>query len=146
MIQAQNDSPTPTNSPTETVKRPSRSAAEWVTFGIASLILAAIAGLVVYGWATKRDLPPVLTIHQTETVRETNGQFYVPFEISNAGGETAKSVQIIAELRVNGTVKESGDLEIDFLSENERQAGAFVFDQDPRQGELRLRVSSYKAP
>jgi len=29
-------------------KRPPRNAAEWVTFGIASIVLTMIAGLVIY--------------------------------------------------------------------------------------------------
>jgi uncharacterized protein (TIGR02588 family) len=126
--------------------RPPRTIAEWTTFGIASLILASIAGLVIYNWATEKDSPPVLSLNRTDEIRETEGQFYVPFEISNTGGETVESVQIVAELRVNGQVEESGDQQVDFLSEGEKEEGAFVFRKDPRKGELTVRVASYKLP
>jgi uncharacterized protein (TIGR02588 family) len=129
-----------------THKRPPRTIAEWVTFSIASLILAAIAGLVIYSWATKRQSPPVLQIDRSNEIRETNGQFYVPFEISNTGGETVESVQVVAELKINGQVAESGDQQFDFLSEDEKEEGAFVFRQDPRKGELTVQVASYKLP
>jgi len=70
----------------------------------------------------------------------------VPFTVTNTGGETAESVQIIAELRVNGEVLESGDQQIDFLSSGETQEGAFIFSRNPTQGQLIVRSSSYKLP
>jgi uncharacterized protein (TIGR02588 family) len=126
-------------------RRP-RNAAEWTTFSIASTIVAAIAGLVIYLWVTEDHRPVALSIQQHEAIRETNGQFYVPFELRNQGGETAESVQVLAELRLNGTVAETGEQQIDFLSGGETEAGAFVFQRDPRRGELILRVGSYKEP
>ena len=127
-------------------QRPPRNLAEWVAFSIASLILGTIAGLVIYSWATKQERPPAFAINQGKEVRESQGQFYIPFEISNTGGKTVESVQIVAELRVNGQVEESGDQQIDFLSEGETEEGAFAFRQDPRKGELTVRVASYKLP
>jgi uncharacterized protein (TIGR02588 family) len=129
-----------------TQKRPPRSLAEWVTFSIASTILSAIATLVIYTWVTDQQEPPVLEVSQTNQIREANGQFYVPFELSNMGGETVESVQVVAELRVNGQVQESGDQQIDFLSSREKAEGGFVFRRDPRKGELIIRVASYKVP
>lgn len=127
-------------------RRPPRSTAEWVTFGLSSLILGAIAGLVVYSWATEHDRPPTLEVRQTDAIRQENGQFYIPFEVVNTGGHTAESVQVIAELRKNNQVEASGDLQIDFLAQNETETGAFVFKQNPRNGELTLRIGSYKVP
>lgn len=127
-------------------KRPTRSPAEWTTFGIASLILAAIGGLVIYSWSTESDRPPVLVLNRTNEVREADGQYYVPFEITNNGGETAESVQVIAEMQINGQTQSVGDQQIDFLSGGETEEGAFVFQQDPRQGKLTVRVGSYKVP
>lgn len=123
-----------------------RNPAEWVTFAIASFILATIVGLVLYNWLTKKQEPPIIAVTRNTEIREEKGQFYVPFEVANTGGETAESVQIIAELRVKGEVVESGDLQIDFLSSGETEEGAFIFSRDPRQGELSVRSSSYKLP
>lgn len=142
----QNDSSTQDGLSTQEMERPPRSLAEWVTFAIASLIVGSIAGLVVYAWATDGDRPPVLVVQQTEGIREENGQFYIPFEISNTGGETAESVQVIAELEQQGMVQPMGDLQVDFLARGEKEKGAFVFTQDPRKGKLVLRVGSYKVP
>jgi uncharacterized protein (TIGR02588 family) len=127
-------------------KRPPRSVVEWVTLGLASAIVGAIASLIIYAWATQRDQPPILEIKRPEPTYKVNNQFYVPVEVVNQGGKTAEAIEAIAEFRINGTVKESSTLQIDFLSSNETEAGAFIFTQDPSQGELTLRVSSYKIP
>jgi len=122
-----------------------RSPAEWVTFGIASTILGAVAGLVLYVWISDRYEPAAIYVEQRE-IRKTDGKFYVPFEVMNTGGETVESVQVIAELKTGDRVLESGDQQIDFLSKGEKEEGAFVFQRDPRQGELVVRVASYKIP
>jgi uncharacterized protein (TIGR02588 family) len=126
--------------------RSNRNPAEWATFAIASSILAALVGLVAYNWLTKKQEPPIISVSRDAPIRELQGQFYVPFAVTNTGGETAESVQIMAELRVNGEVVESGDQQIDFLSSGETESGAFIFSRDPRQGELMVRSSSYLLP
>jgi uncharacterized protein (TIGR02588 family) len=127
-------------------QRPSRSLAEWVTLSIASLLLGTIAGLVVYSGVTRSNQPPIMTISRPEPTRQENGQFYVPFEIANTGGETAESVQVIAELKQNGRVELIGDVQIEFLAGGETAQGAFVINQNPQVGELVLRVGSYRVP
>lgn len=127
-------------------QQPKRSLAEWVTFGVASFILAVVVSLVCYTWLNDKQEPPVLSVSNKQAIRQVNRQFYVPFEIVNTGGETAESIQVIAELRMNGEVTETGDIQIDFLSTNETEKGAFIFSRDPRQGELIIRVASYKLP
>jgi uncharacterized protein (TIGR02588 family) len=131
---------------TQTEQPPKRSIAEWVTFSIASLILAIIVSLVGYTWLNEKNQPPILSVTKKTTIREIDGQFYVPFEVVNSGGDTAESVQIMAELLINGKVAETGEQEIDFLSSGESEEGAFIFSKNPRQGQLNLRVGSYKLP
>ncbi|MEH2071224.1 MAG: TIGR02588 family protein [Nostoc sp.] len=123
-----------------------RSLAEWVTFSIASFILAIVVSLVGYTWLNEKNQPPIISVTKKETIREINGQFYVPFKVVNTGGDTAESVQIMAELLIDGKVAESGEQQIDFLSSGESEEGAFVFNQNPRQGKLNLRIASYKLP
>jgi len=85
-------------------------------------------------------------VTRPEPIRQGQDQFYIPFEITNTGGKTAESVQVIAELKKNGRVEETGDLQIDFLARHEKKKGGFVFTQNPADGKLVVRVSSYKAP
>ncbi|BAY76719.1 hypothetical protein NIES25_31760 [Nostoc linckia NIES-25] len=131
---------------TKTEQKPKRSLAEWVTFTIASFILAIIVSLVVYTWLNEKNQPPIISVSKKETIREIDGQFYVPFEVVNIGGGTAESVQIIAELVIDGEVAESGEQQIDFLSSRETEEGAFVFSQNPSKGKLNMRIGSYKLP
>ena len=135
-----------TDSSSQVEQKPPRSSAEWTTFSIALFILAAIVGLVIYKWVTQKNQPPVLSITRSSEVREAPGQFYVPFSVKNTGGETAESVQVIAELRINGEIEETGEQQIDFLASGETEEGAFVFSRDPRNVELSIRVASYKSP
>ncbi|BAY40237.1 hypothetical protein NIES2111_46200 [Nostoc sp. NIES-2111] len=131
---------------TQTEEKTPRSLAEIVTFGIALFILAIIIGLVGYIWVNEDDKPPILSVSKRQIVREVNGQFYVPFEIVNDGGETAESVQVVAELDIGGKVVETAEQQIDFLSSSEKEEGAFIFTKNPRQGKLIVRVASYKSP
>ncbi|KAB8331972.1 TIGR02588 family protein [Scytonema tolypothrichoides VB-61278] len=126
-------------------ERPKRTPAEWLTFGAASFILALVVSLVGYIWLNENHQPPVLSV-SNKTIREADGQFYVPFEVVNTGGETAESVQVMAQLQINGEVEETGDIQIDFLSSGEKEQGAFIFRRDPGQGQLTIRVTSYKLP
>ncbi|HEY9897128.1 MAG TPA: TIGR02588 family protein [Candidatus Sericytochromatia bacterium] len=128
-------------------QQPPRSRAERITFGIASFILATVVGLVGYTWLDEQQQqPPLLSILNTEPIRAAKGQFYVPITVTNSGGGTAEAVHVLAELRIGGTIVETGTLEIDFLSSREEAEGAFIFSRDPRQGQLSLRVASYKLP
>lgn len=123
-----------------------RSPAEWFTFGIAATILSTVIGLVLYVWLGQQRQPPILSVTHEETIREVDGQFYVPFILKNKGGETVESVRVIAELETNNGIKEQSEQEIDFLSGEETQEGAFIFSKNPKNGKFNLRVTSYKLP
>jgi uncharacterized protein (TIGR02588 family) len=126
--------------------RKSSIPAEWVTFAISLVIVLCVVGLVLFAWLTQDRQPPVISIVRSEPIREVQGQFYVPFKITNTGGGTAEAVQVIGELRINGQVAEGGEQQIDFLSGGETEEGAFVFTRNPQDGEIALRVASYKLP
>jgi uncharacterized protein (TIGR02588 family) len=122
------------------------STAEWISLGIAVTLLTVVIGLVTFLWASDRQRqPPLLQVNQSK-IRQVQDQFYVPFEVSNTGGQTAESVQVIAELRVDGVTVESGEQTFEFLSSQETAGGAFVFTRNPQQGELVIRVASYQNP
>ena len=119
-----------------------RSPAEWIAFGVASVVLLAFIGLILYAWFFIPQVPPVLTIAQLGAIRHANGQFYVPFVIKNDGGRTAEAVQVIAELHANGQLVEDRVQQFAFVAGGETQQGVFVFRQDPRDGDLALYVGS----
>ncbi|MDB9526495.1 TIGR02588 family protein [Oscillatoria sp. CS-180] len=122
------------------------SIAEWTSFAIASALLLGVIALVGYLWASdQQQQPPILQVSRAE-MRQSQGSFYVPFEVTNIGGETAESVQVIAELQIDGATVESGEQILKFLSSQETTEGAFVFTRNPQQGKLIIRVASYQKP
>ncbi|MEQ9620913.1 TIGR02588 family protein [Coleofasciculus chthonoplastes] len=124
-----------------------RSPAEWVSFTIALFILITIVGLVTFRGLGRDSQPPILcvTVKQTD-IRQVEMQYYVPFTVTNSGGRTAESVQVMAELTTAAGVQESGEQTINFLSSGEIQEGAFIFSHPPQEGDLKVRVASYKLP
>jgi uncharacterized protein (TIGR02588 family) len=135
----------PSEGSQEKINQP-RSLAEHVSFSIAVLILVTLIGLVGYLWLGKREKDAPNPVVISKPVQELSGQFHVPFELTNEGDDTAESVQVVAELRIKGAAPETGEQQIDFLSSHETASGAFIFSQDPRKGELIIRVASYKLP
>lgn len=125
-------------------QRPKRTPAEWLTFGTATSILLSIIGLVTYTGVKDNQQPPLVSV-TTKASYSSDGQYYVPFEITNNGDETAEAVQILAELKIGNQIEE-GEQQIDFLSSKEKEEGAFIFSKNPSQGELKIRVASYKLP
>lgn len=123
-----------------------RSAAEWVSFSLSLVIVGAIASLIIYSWITKEDRPPVLSAIADSEVRQVEDNFYVAFSVVNTGGKAVESVEVVAELILDGEVEETGSQQINFLSGGEIQSGAFIFSQDPKAGKLVVRVASYKLP
>lgn len=123
-----------------------RSPWKWLTFGLASLFLITLIGLVIYADFLNQNRPPVLTVDIIEPFREVDEQFYVPFTVANEGGESAEAIQIVAELRLDGETDEMGEQQIDSLSGGEKVQGSFVFSHNPSQGDLVLRVASYREP
>ena len=126
-----------------------QSPAEYISFAIACAILLSVLGTVSFLWVRDRNQqPPILQVTSavTSAVEMRQGRYYVPFTVVNTGGETAEAVQIIAEMRVNGEVVESGEQYIDFLSSEEEAEGAFIFTRAPDSGELTVRTASYKLP
>jgi len=122
-----------------------RNCAEWITFLISSCILLALIGLILYDWLLSQQSPPVLQVKTEAVVEIREGQFYQPFVLENMGGSYAESVQVIASLTINPPNDlEVGEQEISFLAAGEKKSGYFIFTHDPREGELSVRVASYR--
>ncbi len=123
-----------------------RSPAEWITLTLSTFVLALIVGLVLYDWQVSKNIPPAFRIEITEATRLTEGRYYVPFTLHNTGGRIARTVQVLADLHLPDDTDETGEQQFDFLSGKERKKGGFVFDHDPKAGELVVRVASFGLP
>ena len=125
-------------------RRASRSRAEWVTFAVASSVLAVVIGAVVSLWAGGPPDPPAFET-RTVSVREVAGQFHVRVAVKNTGDETAQSVQVSAELTAESEPPQEAEQTIDFLSGGEAEEVEFIFTTDPREGALEVLVRSFTA-
>lgn len=123
-----------------------RSSAEWISFSIALILLGTVVSLIVYSWVSQPYKPPILEVETSRDIRQVNQQFYVPFTVTNEGGTTVKSVQVVAELWIDDKLRQQGSQEITFLSGGEIQSGAFIFNYNPDGGDLIIRVASYQLP
>lgn len=123
-----------------------RSSLRWLTFTLASCILLGLVGLILYAGLVTQNQPPILKAELITPFREVEGAFYVPFQVRNVGGESAEAIQIVAELRRMGDEPETGEQQLDSLSSGETVRGSFVFSQNPEEGDLILRVASYRSP
>ncbi|MEO1689916.1 MAG: TIGR02588 family protein [Cyanobacteria bacterium J06631_6] len=122
-----------------------RSLAEKISFIISLFIVSTLVFLICYVWVSGDTAPPILSV-STEATRQVERQYYVPFTVTNSGGETANSVEVVAELAVNQIYVYTGRQQIDFLSRQESKSGEFIFERDPQQGTLTVRVASYQQP
>lgn len=113
---------------------------------ISLFILSLIVALICYTWVTGDTNPPILSVTTGKEIRQVNDQYYVPFTVANTGGSTAESVEVVAELLLENGESETGNQQIDFLSREEKEEGEFIFTLNPKEGNLKLRVASYKLP
>lgn len=122
-----------------------RSSAERASFIFSLFIVSILFFLVCFAWITGDNQPPILSVAIESNIRQVKQQYYVPFTVTNSGGETVESVEIVAKLLTDND-EEMGRQQVDFLSRQEKRSGEFVFNHNPQQGKLIVRVASYKLP
>lgn len=124
--------------------RPSRSTAEWTTFAVSSLVLLALLVTVVLQ-AARSDRPPAPVAAVEGPVERRGRHFHVPVTVTNEGDETAEAVQVLVSLDIDGETIDA-DQTIDFLAGGDHRDLVFVFDHDPADGELAVRITGFTVP
>ncbi len=122
--------------------RPTR--AEWAVFSVSALAIVAVVAVLVLDWATGSSLPPAFR-STPGAVRETEGAFHLPVAVENVGSEAAADVYVNAELKLGGEVVTAEET-IKFLAPREVTTVTFVFNRDPRQGEVSVSVTAFRNP
>ena len=124
-------------------RRAPRTSAEWVTFALAVAVIGVIVGLVA------REIPgsktPPSPSVEVDVAEERDGRFVVPVRVRNVGERTAEAVQVEATLTIDGEEQEADQM-VDFLAGDEEEELEFVFDDDPDDGDLEVRVTGYTVP
>lgn len=115
---------------------------ERVTLLVSSLLVALFTGFLLYSWlARQKEQGPPHPVVRLGAIRVEPDGFCVPFTVTNEGEQTAEEVEVQAALG-----GEQGEQRVDYLAQGEEVQGAFLFQHDPRQGNLTVRVASYKLP
>ena len=126
----------------ESRRRPT-TGAEWVTFGVAALIVLAVVGAIL-SQVSAKSAPPAPTV-EVAPAKERDGRFVVPVTVTNEGDETAQDVQVTATL-TNDDGETTSDQVLAFLAGGEEEQLEFLFEDDPDDGELVVEVGGYRLP
>ena len=119
----------------------------------ASVAVAAVSGaavLALVGYlavhAVRPEAPARIEAEaRLADVRRGAGDFSVPVEVRNAGGEAARDVIVEAWLADGGGTDERARFTLDYLAGGERKVVVPVFRRDPR-ASLAVRVVGYEEP
>jgi len=119
-----------------------RTAAEWLSLGVALLVLAGVIGTVVVLWLSPQQAPPRFTIERGE-VRRDGEAFHLPVTVRNTGNLTASEVTIEGTLSHEGR-EETASTTFDFIPGRSSVAGVLVFSTDP--AAVNILVRSFQKP
>jgi uncharacterized protein (TIGR02588 family) len=128
-----------------TTNRRTRTTAEWVVFAIATAIITALAGAIVWLWAQPYE-PATVTVQTIGDRRVEGSQTYIPVGVVNHGDKTAEAVEVRAAMRVGERIMAEGAQTLAFLSGGRTERLVFVFDDVPPGAEIELRVAGFKMP
>lgn len=120
------------------------SRAEWAIFAAAALLVICVAGVLIADWLSESSTPPVFDV-VVERVDEIDGLHHVEASVRNMGGQAAAEATVSATLEIDADVTELDEV-VAFLSPDEETSVTFIFEDDPDDGELSVRVSSYREP
>ncbi len=111
-------------------------------FALSSAVILAVVALLVAQWAASG---PSAFRATPKAVRHLQGRYQLPVTVENVGEDPAAAVTVTAELELAGEVTEA-EQTLDFLAPDEEATVTFVFDRDPRSGQLSVSVSGFREP
>jgi uncharacterized protein (TIGR02588 family) len=128
--------------------RRGRNAAEWVTLTVSIVILAVFIGAAFYEqFALTEPSGAILRVElQLDQAERRGDRFYVPFEVTNTGGDPASDVAVRFEVRQAEEVIEESDMVVPFVPSDGVEAGEAVLMSDPAQFEVTAEVGNFLAP
>lgn len=123
-----------------------RSTAEKITTIISVLLIAALAGAILYeGYATGQSEPATLEVTVlSDQIEQRGGDFYVPVEITNDGDQTVEEVVVNIELLDGESVVDEAETVIATLGESETITAVLVVADDPAGLTIEAGVVTYQ--
>lgn len=113
--------------------------------GVGALLLVLMAGYLLLDAFRGGEAPADIVLEREGAFVEQSAGWRVPVRVRNLGDRPAEAVELRAELSVAGG-EETAALTLDFLPPRGAVEAAFMFERDPRDGELRLRTVGYLQP
>ena len=118
---------------------------EWIVGAIGAGAFLVLVGAAIWSAATSTNAPPAIAI-RIERIIETPRGYAVEIEATNEGDITAAGLTFKATLTRNGAIVEEHALEFDYLARHSARRGGFLFEDDPRLGELKVSADGYTDP
>jgi uncharacterized protein (TIGR02588 family) len=124
-----------------------RSAAEWATLVVSSLIVLGLIAVTTYFYITGPDAPVAVQVEpRPAEVYQAGDRFYLPISIHNRGGQTGTDVRVRVNLTGPDERQEGAEVLVDFLAGGGTSKAVVSFGSDPRQGQIEAGVTSYLEP
>ncbi|HEX2139074.1 MAG TPA: TIGR02588 family protein [Woeseiaceae bacterium] len=118
---------------------------QYLVASLGLVIVLATMGYLAYAALFGDGTPPSLQL-SVSRIEQTGSGYRVLFTAKNSGAETAAAVHLEARLLRDGGPVEEARATLDYVPGHSETKGGFAFENDPRQGELRLEVSGYELP
>ena len=115
---------------------------------VSIVILTAFIGAALYEqFVNTEPAGAILRVElQLDQTERRGDRFYVPFEVTNTGGDPASDVAVRFEVRQGEEVIEESDMVVPFLPSDGVEAGEAVLMSDPAQFEVTAEVGNFLAP
>jgi uncharacterized protein (TIGR02588 family) len=126
-----------------TKPRPGRKFAEWVTVAVSVLIVAAVAGFLLYqAWHPPASYVPVDIAPRFDQVGQAGGRYVLPVELTNRG-QTMSSLRV--EVVSTGRDREPrrDTFEIHYFAQGATATRYVYFEDDPRMLRIDVHVLDY---
>lgn len=121
-----------------------RTAAEWITLAVSAGLILAVVALVVWTSGDGGGQPPtIVATPLTATIREAEGRYYLPIEVTKRGARAAEEVVVRAELTTAGETA-GAEFTLVVLAAGETLEATVAFAADPAAGELAVGVVSFQ--
>lgn len=121
-----------------------KNRVEWTVFGLSSVVVVAVVGLLLYAQFTRSHNPPQLSVTFGD-VRRHSGYYAVGLQVRNDGDITAEEVNVEVVLRMTEG-QERSTVVLPFVPRGAQRIAWVTFRADPAEGTLQARVLGYHQP
>lgn len=113
------------------------------------LLVLGVVGVLLYEGFQPQTAAEIVT--EVKSITPQAGGYLVEFQASNRGRKTAAAVVIEGALYEPGSGEaaeplETAEITFDYIPDQSDRLGAFLFERDPRQYELRLQAKGFMDP